>query len=187
MGPTLTSGQKNILAMSKAEYLTQVDDSDSGTRLQVTAAIFRVDVQSSRPTILLLKRRSHDLHSPGAFEIPSGRVDDGDFFISDSIARAVKKQASLKVIKVLGMLREGRWVDRHSWLEDDDIKLTVTQKTVQLNWAVSVDSSDEVVVRGDDFEEFVWANWNALGALNLKDDVRDLAKEALTWAARCLC
>lgn len=184
MGPALTLKQKHILAMSKAEYLSHIGNADCKTKLQVAAAIFKMDTQSCRPTILLLKRKAHDARSHGTFEVPTGKVDDSDFIISDSIARAVKKQASLKVFRIEAMLREKRWMDRHLWLDDDD-EFTI-MKNVQLNWAVAVKDIDDVVVKSDEHEEFVWASWNALGVLDLRDDTRDLAKEALTWAARCL-
>ncbi|KAK9791881.1 hypothetical protein SCARD494_07288 [Seiridium cardinale] len=190
MGLTLNQKQKSILAMSKSEYLTHIGNHDHKTKLQVAAAIFRIDVQSSRPTILLLKRSKHDSQRPGTFEAPSGSVKDSDFIISDSVARAVEENSSLRVFRIAAMLREKRWLDKRSWLdEDDDIVMPSTglRKHVQLNWAVAVDATRDVAIRSDEHEEFIWASWNVLDRLNLREDTRDFAKEALTWAARCLC
>jgi 8-oxo-dGTP pyrophosphatase MutT (NUDIX family) len=190
MGLILTRNQKDILAMSKAEYLTHIGSVDDDTRLQVAAAIFKIDARSSRPTILLLRRRQHDHHRPGVFEIPNGRVDDNDFIISDSIARAVQKQSSLKVFRIEAMLRESRWTDKRPWLDGEEIPgttLTGLSKNMQLNWAVAVDNTEDVDIRSDEHDEFVWASWNTLSGLNLRQDTRDLAQEALTWAARRLC
>lgn len=188
MRPTLTSDQKNVLAMSKAEYLYSIGAADAGAKLRVAAAVFRIDVESSRPSILLLKRKMTDPRGPGQFEIPMGRVDDSDFFMSDSIARAVKKQAGLKVVRIMGMLRDQRWSDARSGVSDEDLSTApaVSKTHLQLNWAVSVANTEEVVVSKDEHDTYVWANWNALGSLNLQDGVKDLAKEALTWAARGL-
>ncbi|KAH8202187.1 hypothetical protein TruAng_003662 [Truncatella angustata] len=191
MAATLTVIQKNILAMSKAEYLSHIGNYDYETKLQVAAAIFKVDVQSSRPSILLLKRKRHGIHSPALFEVPNGNVNDDDFIISDSIARAVSSLVDLKVFRINAMLREKRWVDRqYSWMDDDDhtdLTSLVNTDYLQLNWAVAVSDIGDVAVKSDEHEEYVWATWNALGMLNLRDETRDLAKEALTWAARRLC
>ncbi|KAI0127311.1 hypothetical protein BJ170DRAFT_683159 [Xylariales sp. AK1849] len=195
MGSTLTRDQKDILAMSKAQYMSYVGNNDSASRLQVTTAVFRVDIDSSSPTILLLKRKSTDTLSPCVFEVPTGIVDDEDFWISDSVARTASKQTSLRVQRVTGMLRENRWLDNvldeESWADDDDdddddneIETFISRQNVRLNWTVFVDSTEDVVVMSDDYEEYVWASRSALVMLNLKEDVRDLAKEALTWAAR---
>jgi 8-oxo-dGTP pyrophosphatase MutT (NUDIX family) len=188
MGPTLTADQKDVLAMSKAEYLYTIGSADIGTKLRVAAAVFRIDVESSRPTILLLKRKTNDPRGPGQFEVPLGRVEDSDFFMSDSIARAVKKQAGLKVVRIIGMLRDQHWSDERSGAGDEHLSTApgVTRSHVQLNWAVAVESTEGIVVSKDEYDTYVWANWNALGSLNLQDSVKDLAKEALTWAARCL-
>ncbi|KAK8058593.1 hypothetical protein PG994_009041 [Apiospora phragmitis] len=40
------------------------------------------------------------------WELPSGRVDDGDYCISDAIARCVKRQTALNVVRISSMLRE---------------------------------------------------------------------------------
>ncbi|ETS75748.1 hypothetical protein PFICI_12692 [Pestalotiopsis fici W106-1] len=192
MGPTLTQNQKHILAMSKAEYLSHVGNVGRDSRLQVAAAVFKIDIQSSRPTILLLKRRSHDSYEPGEFEVPSGSVDDSDFIISDSIARAVQDQSNLRVFRIDAMLREKRWSIPDLYYGDEDMDISNTlvcskRESMQLNWAVTVHDIEDIIVASEDHDEFVWATWASLNVLNLSTDTRDLAKEALTWAARRLC
>ena len=124
------------------------------SHLTVGAAVFRIDVRSQRPTILLLKTRAaaaaaapattgpasgppspyqqhHPPHHynrhensrhpddeaassspppppppPPTWELPSGRVEDSDYCISDAIARCVKRQTSLNVVRISSMLRE---------------------------------------------------------------------------------
>ncbi|KAK8035128.1 hypothetical protein PG993_010123 [Apiospora rasikravindrae] len=130
------------------------------SQLTVGAAVFRIDVRSQRPTILLLKKRTapaaapatigpasgppspyqqhHPQHHynhpfleqlprhlptdrndddktttrsstrppPPVWELPSGRVNDGDYCISDAIARCVKRLTSLNVVRISSMLRE---------------------------------------------------------------------------------
>ncbi|KAK7935026.1 hypothetical protein PG985_000521 [Apiospora marii] len=122
------------------------------SHLTVGAAVFRIDVRSQRPTILLLKSRAaanaaaapatigpasgppspyqphHPPHHynrpeynhhaadgeaasllappPPTWELPSGRVEDSDYCISDAIARCVKRQTSLNVVRISSMLRE---------------------------------------------------------------------------------
>ncbi|KAK8063882.1 hypothetical protein PG996_008534 [Apiospora saccharicola] len=94
------------------------------SHLTVGAAVFRIDVRSQRPTILLLKKRTAAAPAtigpasgpprpgslagppPPSWELPSGRVEDGDYCISDAIARCVKRQTSLDVVRISSMLRE---------------------------------------------------------------------------------
>ncbi|KAK8113167.1 hypothetical protein PG984_013693 [Apiospora sp. TS-2023a] len=95
------------------------------SHLTVGAAVFRIDVRSQRPTILLLKKRTAAAAPatigpasgpprpasltgppPPSWELPSGRVEDGDYCISDAIARCVKRQTSLNVVRISSMLRE---------------------------------------------------------------------------------
>lgn len=191
MGAILTRNQKHILAMSKAQYLSYIGRVDSTVNLQVAAAVFKIDVESSRPMILLLRRKTYDSLDVGHFEIPSGLVDDNDFIISDSVARAVKSQSSLRIFRIDAMLREQEWTAEHSWCDDDigmgHILGDWENKNMQLNWAVTVDDIEDVVVLSAMHDEFIWASWASLSALHLSNDTRDLAKEALTWAARRLC
>ncbi|KAK7967299.1 uncharacterized protein PG986_001576 [Apiospora aurea] len=135
------------------------------SRLAVGAAVFRIDVRSQRPTILLLKKRATPAAAPATmgpasglpspyqphhpqhhynrsfreqptrhllsadrndddrttrsstqpphpvWELPSGRVDDGDYCISDAIARCVKRLTSLNVVRISSMLRETTTMD----------------------------------------------------------------------------
>ncbi|ORY63285.1 uncharacterized protein BCR38DRAFT_410225 [Pseudomassariella vexata] len=187
MGPTLTATQKSVLAMSKSQYLSLIQPTHPADSLRVGAAIFRMDLRSSRPTILLLKWSDLMALGPGTFEPPSGRVDDGDWSISDALARAVRKQTGLKVFRVLGMLSEIRQTTEHVWLGPDGTESSVTHETVQLNWTVLVENSDEIVVEcQEQDQESVWASWNMLEMLSLTAETRALAKEALEWAGRCL-
>ncbi|KAK8065758.1 hypothetical protein PG997_012505 [Apiospora hydei] len=136
------------------------------SQLAVGAAVFRIDVRSQRPTILLLKKRAAPAAAPATigpasglpspyqqhhpqhhynrpfleqpprhllsadrndddktttrsssqpphpvWELPSGRVDDGDYCISDAIARCVKRLTSLNVVRISSMLRETTTMD----------------------------------------------------------------------------
>ncbi|KAK8032368.1 hypothetical protein PG990_002102 [Apiospora arundinis] len=266
------------------------------SHLTVGAAVFRIDVRSQRPTILLLKKRAplpattntggpasgppspyqqhHPPHHynrpfleqlprhllpphpgdhnddngsrrsgtnqsslgqqqppPPVWELPSGRVEDGDYCISDAIARCVKRLTSLNVVRISSMLRETtsstdppttagnnngsrqqnvnydplralphgaaftsaggslaggsvRFLDEEGWPD-----LTSPQQKekmqLQLNWTVLVANVEDVVLKGVEHEEFVWANWNVLDMLNLTSATREVAKEALEWAGRC--
>ncbi|KAH8653717.1 hypothetical protein BX600DRAFT_440774 [Xylariales sp. PMI_506] len=289
MAATLTKSQKNILAMNKGQYLAHIGNTIAdfeangggadlrSYHLHVAAAVFRADgIDSSRPSILLLKRRSPPGSGSGlgtnaaaataphgkqyrraggngsggggsvgaatVFEIPTGPVYDSDLFVSDAIARAVERQASLKVTRVLGMLHEHQWTEmrrapRHSDGHDSEAAAAAAARVhfddldsdegddndddeeddsdyeyygvngngnghgsrssmgggehglrrhVQLSWAVWVDNVDSVLLKSKEHEEYVWANASSIKALNLRDDVRELAKEALTWASTCL-
>lgn len=251
------------------------------SHLTVGAAVFRIDVRSQRPTILLLKKRAanaatgapgtigpasgppspyqphHPPHHynrhllpdhhgandneagstsappPPTWELPSGRVEDGDYCISDAIARCVKRQTSLNVVRISSMLRETmattttttnaatatgsrrrdrqnvdydplralprgaafdsagvelaggsvRFLDEEGW--PDLMSPQMEKMQLQLNWTVLVANVDDVALQGEDYEEFVWANWNVLDMLNLTTATREVAKEGLEWAGRC--
>ncbi|XXH04485.1 putative glycosidase CRH2 [Hypoxylon texense] len=207
------------------------------------------------------------------WELPGGKVRDGDFCISTAMARRVAEQTGLRVVRVLGALQDVRrtsevrildWDDEgvNIFADDDpaaDILLdgaTLTSSTtpatpttttgssigtgsggsggattpttpttlgsggtgtgsstgtsrrssnrdwrrspmhspqlvlrrecLQLNYAVLVQSHDDLAVRGGDHDELVWASFSRVEALAMPEQLRTVVHQGLAFAGEYL-
>lgn len=167
MKSALLPAQREVLAMSRAQYLAFLrdfaaqetvalqgagswgrngrrgndeDDSDNEThdkgrsgsenreamtlrpadKLSVGVCVFRLDGQTLRPVVLLLRRSpawwrcrvfssAGEWQGAGGWELPGGKVGHDDFCISAAIERLVREQTGLRVTKIMGMLSDVRW------------------------------------------------------------------------------
>ncbi|KAI1085402.1 hypothetical protein F5B20DRAFT_1912 [Whalleya microplaca] len=142
---TLTADQKNVLAMSRAQFLDSISAERPADKLAIGVCIFRMDLHTSRPSVLLLRRRPEKARpasaasvssaystsssppadkrhssSKGLWELPGGKVNESDFCISAAVARKVREQTGLKVVRMVGALREMRRGERVPILDWDD-------------------------------------------------------------------
>jgi len=95
--------------------------------------------------VLLLKRKIDDFMG-GIYELPSGKVEDGERFI-DALIREVAEETSLE-ISVTSFIGYFDYVSKSG------------RTTRQFNFYVFI-KSDEVQL-SDEHEEFVWINENEL-------------------------
>ncbi|KAI8625629.1 hypothetical protein F5Y19DRAFT_261264 [Xylariaceae sp. FL1651] len=95
-----------------------ISDQSLADKVSVGVCIFRLDGRTSRPAVLLLRRSPRWWHhhmsaserrQAGNWELPGGKVKDDDFCISYAIERLVMEQTGLKVVKIVGILKEISW------------------------------------------------------------------------------
>ncbi|KAI1653217.1 hypothetical protein F4813DRAFT_400251 [Daldinia decipiens] len=67
-----------------------------------------------------MEREYRTRRSAGMWELPGGKVRDGDFCISAAVARRVEEQTGLRVVRVLGALQDVRRVAEVRILDWDD-------------------------------------------------------------------
>lgn len=91
--------------------------------------------------VLLMRRRSNDVHKPGAWDIPGGRLEQGeDPFLG--LKREVQEEAGIGVdIKMP--------IDIHHFTRDDGQKITMI-----VFWCVP-DSLD--IILSEEHQEYKWA------------------------------
>ncbi|KAI1503285.1 hypothetical protein F5X99DRAFT_110073 [Biscogniauxia marginata] len=195
---------KSVLAMSRAQFLRHIRGSEQpADKVYIGVCIFRVDVESSCPSVLLLRRSPRWQQHPGNWELPGGKVGDGDFCISAAVARLVSEESGLKVTKILGALRETRHVNRIKILEwDDDKDVAVAQvsdegssefnrrelrkECLQLNFTVLVDDVEDAVLMSKNHDGMVWVNLSRVEGLQMSSDLRGMIYEGLAWAGEYL-
>ncbi|KAI1822505.1 hypothetical protein F4861DRAFT_384757 [Xylaria intraflava] len=124
MKSTLLPSQRAVLAMSRAQYRAHArregEASAAVDKVSVGLCVFRLDGRTLRPAVLLLRRsprwrrQQQQQHKPtsgaaGDWELPGGKVADGDFCISAAIERLVRETTGLRVTRIMEMLPELRW------------------------------------------------------------------------------
>ncbi|KAH9886175.1 hypothetical protein F4778DRAFT_759305 [Xylariomycetidae sp. FL2044] len=120
---TIKNGQATTTAATAATTTTAGAAATTTAipdKLAVSVCIFQTDHQTSNPSVLLVRRSLRFQKYPGHWELPGGKVSDEDFCISAALARKVDETTGLKVVKVLGMLRDTRHVEEMKILEWDD-------------------------------------------------------------------
>ena len=73
---------------------------------------------NQRNHVLLIKRRQNDVHKPGVWEIPGGRMSSVDANPFDELKREVREEVGLE-IDILQPLRI------HHFTRDDGQKITI--------------------------------------------------------------
>ncbi|KAI1094351.1 hypothetical protein F5B19DRAFT_445509 [Rostrohypoxylon terebratum] len=311
---TLSHAQKTVLAMSRAQFLDAIRASWPADKLYVGVCIFRMDVHSSRPSVLLLRHSrsaassststsasetssvanpatavtSGVLMGPpvlrresmrgrrfgedtewgirsaggsgdrvGVWELPGGKVRGTDFCISAAVARRVLEQTGLRVVRVLGALQDVRHVNEVRILDWDDDgvgiftnnhgsrnsvggqsddsstdmsmsildgamltsgtdtdsssvsgsgslrgrgiyrsasrrepvhnpQLVLRRECLQLNYAVLVQSYEDLSIRSSDHDEMVWASFSRAEALPMEEELRTVVHQGLAFAGEFL-
>ena len=106
--------------------------------------------------VLLLRRNEHEFMG-GIFELPSGRVEDGET-LSVALVREVIEETSLNVTEIGDFLGAFDYISGGGNL------------TRQLNFRVSVAGEVNVVL--SEHESFLWADAYALVGLEITDSTR---------------
>ena len=154
-------------------------------KVVVGAATLRYtsDLTSSKvPSILLLKRASHEPYFPNVFELPSGKADPNDPTLEYALAREVQEETGLNVTEVLAELKPMIYVTEKTVTDDTGLRSIVSKSAIQLNYVVSV-SGGEVKLSADEHSDSYWATEEDLGKLDITSEMRAVIQEAFEWAA----
>jgi 8-oxo-dGTP diphosphatase len=106
---------------------------------------FRVAVKAfitNNGKLLLLKRRSNDVHKPGVWDIPGGRLEVGEDPY-EGLHRELKEEAGAEGQILLP-------IDVHHFVRDDGQKITMLIFLCKLN-------SEEVIL-SEEHEEYKWVD-----------------------------
>ncbi|KAI6085534.1 hypothetical protein F4821DRAFT_148252 [Hypoxylon rubiginosum] len=191
-----------------------------------------------------------EINAP-CWELPGGKVRDGDFCISAAIARRVAEQTGLRVVRVLGALQDVRRMSEVRILDWDDDgvniftddpadipdildgatltsstapttpttpttlgsggsgsgsgsgsgrnshrdsrrspmhspQLVLRKECLQLNYAVLVQSHDDLAVRSTEHDELVWASFSRIETLHMPEQLKTVIHQGLAFAGEYL-
>lgn len=135
--------------------IVQTARNDGISRFVVGAVVWKLD------KALILKRAANDFMG-GIYELPSGRVEEGEDLIQ-ALHRELYEETGLEVVK-------------ETYLNFFDYLSKSGRKTRQFNYIVETKNSD--VRLSDEHEDFAWAAINDLGSFNVTQPVIDSITEA---------
>lgn len=124
-----------------------------GIDRHVVAAIITKDF-----TVLLLKRPKNDFMG-GIFELPSGKVEDGET-LDAALFREVEEETGLKVRQV------------KKYLGYFDYNSKNGEKTRQFNFVVEVKDSEKIVLKEHD--NFAWVSKERLNHYSITENVKSI-------------
>ncbi|KAI2615253.1 hypothetical protein GGR54DRAFT_304086 [Hypoxylon sp. NC1633] len=166
----------------------------------------------------------------GIWELPGGKVREGDFCISAAVARRVAEQTGLRVVRVLGALQDLRRLSEVRILDWDNDgvgifssgdmmdmldgatltsasggssggsssgstsrrspihspQLVLRKECLQLNYAVLVQSHEDLAIRSRDHDELVWASFSRAEMLPMPEELRTVVHQGLAFAGEYL-
>lgn len=181
------NGRTSILAMSREQYHNHNLNipNQNFDRLVVGAAVLQppTDAEDRRFRILLLKRSATDIYLPSVYEIPGGKEDVADGTIGDALLRGLREGAHLKITCIFPQLPDFTYtMEKPIWKDDGSLEI-ITEKTLQLNFAVFVDGLD-FHVNPEMHSSGLWATKDMLADLVITTEMRKVATMALEMAER---
>ncbi|KAK0719317.1 hypothetical protein B0H67DRAFT_633064 [Lasiosphaeris hirsuta] len=128
------------------------------------AATLRYDV-SRNPTILLLKRATHEVYFPNY-----------------ALIREVKEETGLDVTGITAELKPMIYKTEKTVANDAGQEVLVSKSSIQLNYVVTVLDGD-VTLSADEHSESAWATNKESVGLNITSAMKEVIWEAFAWAA----
>ena len=126
---------------------------EDGINRYVVGAVIQRD-----SSVLLLKRPKDDFMG-GIYELPSGRVEDGES-LDIALYREVEEETGLKIREI------------KRYLGHFDYESKSRKKTRQFNFAVTVGESLEIKLQEHD--NYAWANKDQLQQYPITDSVKQI-------------
>ena len=180
MSPIASASVEAILSQTRAQWLQhRASEGDRFDKLVIGAAIFRQTNTSDDFQLLIIRRAAHEEYYPNCFEMPSGKVDDGET-IGEALARELFEETSLTLSSVLAEIPEITYTTEKVVIRDGG-EVQIVQTACQLNFAVEV--ADEVVkLNEEELSEWKWATVEEMTTLQMTGLMRECTEEALEWA-----
>ncbi len=116
--------------------------------------------------VLCLKRAGNDF-MPGLYELPSGKVEANED-LDIALAREVKEESNLTVTEI------------NQYIGHFDYKSRSGISTRQLNFVVSVNPQDKVVLNPAEHEGYSWVSATEIKNYNISAEVQKLIREHLS-------
>jgi len=165
-----TSNASNLallLAQSREQYLQST--AGSIDKLVTGTAVFN---SSTKPKILIVKRAPHEDYLPNSWEIPGGKVDEGET-IATGVARELLEETGLVLTKVVAQMPGMRYTTSKSVVEEaSGEEIAIVKHSVQLNFAVEV-ALGEIKLDANEHVEWMWAGVGEVGEVEMTGLMRE--------------
>jgi len=117
--------------------------------------------------ILLLKRSENELHYPGIWELPSGKVESGDLTILHAAARECEEETGLSVAEFTALGNSFEY------------SVEGRGRTLQLNFDVRTQGDgDEVRINSEEHQGFKWCDWGEVEEIGVTERMRGYLRDA---------
>jgi 8-oxo-dGTP pyrophosphatase MutT (NUDIX family) len=141
------------------------------TRVVVGVAIFNDDQSLKQQSVLIVKRASHASFLPNAWELPGGHVESADATIIHAIFRETLEETGLYVTHINGEF------------EPFVYPVASGEKTLQLNFAVSIEEDMPITLSPDEHQDYAWVTSpEDVESYEMTPDMKKVVCNALTWA-----
>lgn len=134
--------------------LAQLGREQGVERFVVAAILCKPNTQQ----VLCLKRAGHDF-LPGLYELPSGKVDDGEDFLT-ALCREVREETHLSEIEVM------------DYLSAFDYQSRTGKRTRQLNFIVRCDNTSPLQLDEHEHEGYTWCSERELDGYNISQETK---------------
>ena len=135
----------------------------------IGAAIFQ-NIESKNPSLLLLKRTSHEDVFPNVWELPGGHVEVTDESVVHAVAREVLEETHLIVSNIVGEIEETTWESKDQ-----------SKSNIQLNHVVTVQEGD-VKLNPEEHSDWQWVQEGQVEGLYMTAEMREVVNDAFQFA-----
>ena len=161
-----------LTTMDKNRLHSHPQNLDPTKRWVIGAAIFQ-NIKSQNPSLLLLKRTSHEDAFPNAWELPGGHVEEEtDESVAHAVAREVLEETQLVVTDIVGEIEEMTWESKAR-----------SRSNVQLNYVVTVQEGD-VKLNPDEHSDWQWVQEGQVEDFHMTVEMRKVLKDAFHFMAQ---
>jgi len=180
MSPIASADVNAILSQTRSQWLrNRASQGDYFDKLVIGAAVFR---QANTPDdfqLLIVRRAAHEEYYPNCFEMPSGKVDEGET-VGEALARELFEETGLTLSSVLAQIPEITYTTEKIII-DGGKEVQIVQTACQLNFAVET-TEDVVKLNEEEHSEWRWTTVEEMGTLQMTRLMRECTEEALEWA-----
>jgi mutator protein MutT len=123
---------------------------------------------NSLQEVLLLRRSSSDNFLPGFWELPGGRMDNGENLVS-GLKREVEEETGLQVIPTYPLKAV-------SYYEDP----IYPRESYGVFYLCKVESENQQVVISSEHDEFKWVSFEKIESFNINGYIKDILLDIKT-------
>lgn len=180
MSATNSTHVDTILTQTRAQWLQlRASAGHHFDKLVIGVAVFTQSDTHSGTRLLIIRRAANEDYYPNCFEMPSGKVDDGET-ISQALKRELVEETGLTLIRVMAQLPEITYTTEKTVVNEGK-EVHIVKTACQLNFAIEA-SSDQIRLNEVEHSEWKWANVEEMKTVQMTELMHKCTENALDWA-----